>query len=59
MTTGRDHECLASLVRELCRLPHETEWFEFKLQELRRLGRITNRGTRSHSEWVLVEASSD
>jgi len=30
MTTGRDLEYLAGLVRELCKLPRETEWVEFK-----------------------------
>ena len=30
MTTGRDHDSLADLVRELCKLPKETEWLEFK-----------------------------
>lgn len=29
------------------------------LQELRRAGNIANRGTRSHPEWVWVEASRD
>jgi ATP-dependent DNA helicase RecG len=31
MTTDRTHENLASLVRELCKLPRETEWVEFKV----------------------------
>ena len=30
MTTDRPAEYLVSLVRELCKLPHETEWAEFK-----------------------------
>lgn len=30
MTTDRPAEYLAGLVRELCKLPHETEWVEFK-----------------------------
>lgn len=30
MTTDRTAEYLISLVRELCKLPHETEWVEFK-----------------------------
>ncbi len=30
MTTDRSPEYLASLVRELCKLPSETEWLEFK-----------------------------
>ncbi len=30
MTTDRGAEYLVSLVRELCKLPHETEWLEFK-----------------------------
>lgn len=30
MTTDRSPEYLASLVRELCKLPDETEWVEFK-----------------------------
>jgi ATP-dependent DNA helicase RecG len=29
------------------------------LQELRRSGSITNQGTRSHPEWVIVEAPRD
>ncbi len=29
------------------------------LQELRRSGSIVNRGTRSHPEWMAVEASRD
>jgi len=31
MTTDRDVEYLVGLVRELCKLPKETEWVEFKL----------------------------
>jgi ATP-dependent DNA helicase RecG len=31
MTTARSSEYLTSLVRELCKLPHETEWVEFKV----------------------------
>ena len=31
MTADRSAEYLASLVRELCKLPHETEWVEFKV----------------------------
>ena len=31
MTTDRNAEYLASLVRELCRLSRETEWAEFKV----------------------------
>lgn len=30
MTTNRELEYLVGLVRELCDLPHETEWVEFK-----------------------------
>lgn len=30
MTADRTPEYLAGLVRELCKLPHETEWLEFK-----------------------------
>ncbi len=30
MTSSRDNDYLAGLVRELCKLPHETEWLEFK-----------------------------
>ncbi len=30
MTIDRPKEYLAGLVRELCKLPHETEWVEFK-----------------------------
>lgn len=30
MTTGRPAEYLDGLVRELCKLPRETEWVEFK-----------------------------
>jgi predicted HTH transcriptional regulator len=30
MTTNRDNAYLADLVRELCKLPKETEWLEFK-----------------------------
>lgn len=30
MTTNRPADYLVSLVRELCKLPHETEWVEFK-----------------------------
>ena len=33
MTTERPVEYLVSLVRELCKLPHETEWVEFKVNE--------------------------
>lgn len=31
MTTNRSAEYLAGLVRELCKLPKETEWVEFKI----------------------------
>lgn len=31
MTNYRDHDRLLGLVRELCNLPHETEWVEFKI----------------------------
>lgn len=31
MTPDRSSEYLAGLVRELCKLPHETEWVEFKV----------------------------
>jgi predicted HTH transcriptional regulator len=31
MTTARSSEYLTSLVRELCKLTHETEWVEFKV----------------------------
>jgi hypothetical protein len=30
MTIDRDQEYIVGLVRELCRLPRETEWVEFK-----------------------------
>ena len=30
MTPSRDNDYLAGLVRELCKLPQETEWLEFK-----------------------------
>ena len=33
MTSPRDPEYLVGLVRELCKLPHETEWVEFKLNQ--------------------------
>ncbi len=33
MTTDRPAEYLVSLVRELCKLPRETEWVEFKLND--------------------------
>ena len=33
MTAGADHDCLLGLVRELCKLPHETDWVEFKLNQ--------------------------
>jgi hypothetical protein len=32
MTPSRDNDYLAGLVRELCKLPRETEWLEFKPQ---------------------------
>ena len=31
MTTNYTAEYLASLIHELCKLPHETEWVEFKV----------------------------
>jgi len=31
MSTDRDAEYFASLVREMCKLPRETEWLEFKV----------------------------
>ncbi len=30
MTTDRTPEYLISLIKELCKLPRETEWMEFK-----------------------------
>lgn len=33
MTTGRPIEYLTGLVRELCKLPQETEWAEFKVND--------------------------
>lgn len=30
MTTNRSKDYLVGLVRELCKLPQETEWVEFK-----------------------------
>ena len=33
MTTDRPNEYLVSLVQELCKLPRETEWAEFKLND--------------------------
>jgi len=33
MTTDRDNDYLAGLVREICKLPHETEWVEFKVSQ--------------------------
>lgn len=33
MTTVGDHDYLLGLVRELCKLPHETDWVEFKLNQ--------------------------
>lgn len=31
MINNRDHDYLLGLVRELCNLPHETDWVEFKV----------------------------
>ena len=31
MTNNRNHDYLLGLVRELCNLPHETDWVEFKV----------------------------
>ena len=31
MTTDKSQDYLLGLVRELCNLPHETEWVEFKV----------------------------
>ncbi|MFA4910362.1 MAG: ATP-binding protein [Desulfobacteria bacterium] len=33
MTGNRDNDYLTGLVRELCKLPQETEWVEFKVNE--------------------------
>lgn len=33
MTTDRPSDYLVSLVRELCKLPSETEWVEFKVNK--------------------------
>lgn len=33
MNAGREHEYLVGLVRELCKLPSETEWVEFKVND--------------------------
>ena len=33
MTAGADRDYLLGLVRELCKLPHETDWVEFKLNQ--------------------------
>ena len=41
MTTSQDNDYHLGLVRELCKLPHETEWVEFKVDQARpdRIGR--------------------
>ncbi len=33
MTPNRSNDYLVGLVRELCRLPDETEWVEFKVND--------------------------
>ena len=33
MIASRDNDYLLGLVRELCKLPHETEWVEFKVDQ--------------------------
>ena len=49
MTTGRDHDYLAGLVRELCQLPHETEWVEFK---------VGNRDPQAIGEYISALANA-
>ena len=38
MSGDRPADYLASLVRELCALPRETEWVEFKVDQAERAG---------------------
>ncbi len=49
MTVDRDQEYLAGLVRELCKLPRETEWVEFK---------VNNSDPQTIGEYISALANS-
>lgn len=49
MTFDRDQEYLAGLVRELCKLPRETEWVEFK---------VNNSDPQTIGEYISALANS-
>ncbi len=48
MTTDRPAEYLVSLVRELCKLPQETEWAEFKVNNVVHGGKNREEYRRRH-----------
>jgi hypothetical protein len=51
MTPDRANDYLAGLMRELCKLPRETEWVEFKVnnsEAARRSRRSRQRRATSH-----------
>ena len=49
MTVDRDQEYLAGLVRELCKVPRETEWVEFK---------VNNSDPQTIGEYISALANS-
>ena len=49
MTANRDNDYLTGLVRELCKLPRETEWVEFK---------VNNNEPQSVGEYIAALANS-
>lgn len=63
MTTGRTSEYLISLIKELCKLPNETEWVEFKTNyvEPQELGEyisaLSNSAKLNHKEYGLKEVT--
>ena len=65
MTTDRPADYLASLVRELCALPRETEWAEFKLNEAEPqaigeyLSALANAAALTGKALVLMLSSSE
>ena len=49
MTADRSRDYLVGLVRELCNLPHETEWVEFK---------VNHRNPQAIGEYVSALSNS-
>lgn len=60
MPSDRPADYLTSLVRELCALPRETEWVEFKINEAdpqaigEHLSALANAAALVGKAWALV-----